>query len=315
MCLVDTKNSVIQLPIEDLVPNRFQPRLAFDDTSIKELASSIKEHGIIQPLVVRRVNDKYEIIAGERRFRAAKEVGLLSVPAIMSNLNDDESAEVAIVENVQRKDLTAIEEAKSYKALLDKGLMSQEDLARKMGLSQASISNKLRLLSLTAEIQEAILNEKISERHARSLLKLKTSELQNKFLEKVISERLTVKMLEEAIKKELGEETKIEEIKEVVPEKKEDTIMNTPINLTGFGEKPSNKFFSFTEDTPVNMEMKPKKELIPTEEIEMLDDFKPEIKKSQLDEIKEFLKKYPNIITNEIPIGNNIILTLKIPND
>lgn len=194
------ESQILQVPIEDIIPNRFQPRLSFDDASLADLASSIKQHGIIQPLVLRRKNDKYEIIAGERRFKAAKMAGLVSVPAVISNLDDNASAEVAIVENIQRKDLTAIEEARSYQALLDKGYMTQDELARKMGLSQSAISNKLRLLTLDETVQEAILAEKISERHARTLLKVPTHEKQKELLNKVINERLTVKQLEEEIK-------------------------------------------------------------------------------------------------------------------
>ena len=197
---IQMESQILQVPIEDIIPNRFQPRLSFDDASLADLASSIKQHGIIQPLVLRRKNDKYEIIAGERRFKAAKMTGLVSVPAVISNLDDNESAEVAIVENIQRKDLTAIEEARSYQALLDKGYMTQDELARKMGLSQSAISNKLRLLTLDEAVQEAILAEKISERHARTLLKVPSHEKQRELLNKVINERLTVKQLEDEIK-------------------------------------------------------------------------------------------------------------------
>lgn len=197
---IQMESQILRVPIEDIIPNRFQPRLSFDDASLADLASSIKQHGIIQPLVLRRKNDKYEIIAGERRFKAAKMAGLVSVPAVISNLDDNESAEVAIVENIQRKDLTAIEEARSYQALLDKGYMTQDELARKMGLSQSAISNKLRLLTLDEAVQEAILAEKISERHARTLLKVPSHEKQRELLNKVINERLTVKQLEDEIK-------------------------------------------------------------------------------------------------------------------
>lgn len=197
----EMEEKILQVAIEDIIPNRFQPRLAFDDTALNDLASSIKQHGIIQPLVLRRKNDKYEIIAGERRYKAAKMAGLVSVPAIISNLSDIDSAQVAIVENVQRKNLTAIEEAKSYQALLEKGFMTQEELAKKMGLSQSNISNKLRLLTLDESVQQAVIQEKISERHARSLLKVKSKDMQKVLLNKVITERLTVKQLEDEIKK------------------------------------------------------------------------------------------------------------------
>lgn len=196
-----TEEKILQVPIEDIIPNRFQPRLAFDDASLSDLAASIKQHGIIQPLVLRRKNDKYEIVAGERRYKAARMAGLVSVPAIISNLSDAASAEVAIVENIQRKDLSAIEEARSYQSLLEKGYMTQEELAKKMGLSQSAVSNKLRLLTLDESVQQAVIKEQISERHARSLLKIKDFEMQKVLLNKIITERLTVKQLEDEIKK------------------------------------------------------------------------------------------------------------------
>ena len=261
-------------------------------------------HGIIQPLVLRRKNDKYEIIAGERRFKAAKLAGLASVPAVISNLDDNASAEVAIVENIQRKDLTAIEEAKSFQALLDKGYMTQDELARKMGLSQSAISNKLRLLTLDESVQEAILSEKISERHARTLLKVPSHEKQKELLNKIINERLTVKQLEDEIKNmELSPNNEVSVTPEPITPK-EDVSFNNDSNNNNLGsiediyskamdikdiigneekqeelqpvekitpdaffsnpEKMPNKFFNFLEDSAANMDTN---ETIPTFEI------------------------------------------------
>ena len=152
---VNLEQNILQIPIDEIIPNRFQPRLNFDDRGLEELASSIKQHGIIQPLVLRRMEDKYEIIAGERRYKAATLAGLKTVPAVIADIDDNKSAEVAIVENVQRRDLSAIEEARSYKNLLDKGYLTQTELAKKMGLSQSAIANKLRLLNLDEEVQKA----------------------------------------------------------------------------------------------------------------------------------------------------------------
>lgn len=198
---MNLESGVLQIHIEDIIPNRFQPRLQFDEEGLKELSDSIKEHGIIQPLVLRKLGDKYEIIAGERRYKAATMAGLTTVPAVISNIDDNKAAEVAIVENVQRRDLTAIEEARSYKNLLDKGYLTQEQLAKRMGLSQPAIANKLRLLNLDEEVQQALLEEKISERHARTLLSLPDKEAQKEWLHRIINERMTVRQLDLELKK------------------------------------------------------------------------------------------------------------------
>ncbi|MBQ1812405.1 MAG: ParB/RepB/Spo0J family partition protein [Bacilli bacterium] len=195
---------IVQISVEDIIPNRFQPRLTFDVEALNELANSIKEHGIIQPLVVRKLQDKYEIIAGERRYKAAVLNGMIKVPCIVMNLNDNESAEVAVIENIQRKEMTPLEEAKSYKKILDKGYLTQEELARKMGKSQSNIANKLRLLNLDDVVQEAILNGKISERHARSLLKVESKQEQRNILSEIIEKRLTVRQTDELIKEKFG---------------------------------------------------------------------------------------------------------------
>lgn len=198
---VNLEQNILQIPIDEIIPNRFQPRLNFDDGGLEELASSIKQHGIIQPLVLRRMEDKYEIIAGERRYKAATLAGLKTVPAVIADIDDNKSAEVAIVENVQRRDLSAIEEARSYKNLLDKGYLTQTELAKKMGLSQSAIANKLRLLNLDEEVQKALMNNQISERHARSLLVLPNHEEQRKWLKRIINERMTVRDLDNELKK------------------------------------------------------------------------------------------------------------------
>lgn len=201
------EKEIFDIYVDDIIPNRFQPRLVFDEKSINELAASIKQHGIIQPLVVRKIGDKYEIIAGERRYKASQIAGLQKVPAVIMNLDDKESAEVAVIENIQRKDLTALEEAESYKKLLDKGYLTQEQLAARMGKAQATISNKLRLLGLDQEVKEALLNEKISERHARSLLSLKDENEQRDVLNKIITNKLTVKQTDDLIKSMTGKDS------------------------------------------------------------------------------------------------------------
>ena len=195
---------ILEISIEDIVPNRFQPRLTFDTEALNELANSIKEHGIIQPLVVRRLNDKYEIIAGERRYKAATLVGMKKVPCVVMELSDNESAEVAVIENIQRKEMTPLEEAKAFKKILDKGYLTQEELAKRMGKSQSSIANKLRLLNLDEVVQDAILDGKISERHARSLLKIEDKMEQRNILGEIINNRLTVRQTDELIKEKFN---------------------------------------------------------------------------------------------------------------
>ena len=187
------------LYLDDIIPNRFQPRENFDEKALKELAVSIKEHGVIQPIIVRQIGEKYEIIAGERRYKASTMAGLTKIPAIITNLDDKESSKVALIENLQRKDLTPIEEARTYQKILELDALTQEELAKTMGKSQSAVSNKLRLLSLTDEVQDALLHEQISERHARSLLSVEDPKRQVELLNKIISTRMTVRELEEEI--------------------------------------------------------------------------------------------------------------------
>lgn len=264
-------SSVLNVAIEDIIPNRFQPRLAFDDASLADLAKSIKEHGIIQPLVLRKFGDKYEIVAGERRYKAAQLAGLASVPAVISLIDDKTSAEVAIAENVQRKPLTAIEEAKSYKALLDLGYMSVDQLASKMGISATSLNGKLRLLSLSPEVQDAIMQNKISERHGRSLLIIPTPEDQVVWLHKIMDERLTVRQLDEKLSEiykgdEKAMNMDFEAIKQnatdipIAPAVTPDAsfIASSPMDLSApidLGQKQTGKFFNNLESQAVSMSM------------------------------------------------------------
>ena len=220
---MEIEKEVKILNLDDILPNRFQPRIQFNESAISELADSIKEHGVIQPIVVRKLGDKFEIIAGERRYKASLLAGKSTIPAIITTLDDKDSAEIALIENVQRQDLTPIEEAISYKKILDMGYLNQTELADKLGKTQSTIANKLRLLNLAEEVQEALLEQKISERHARSLLKLPESK-QPQFLERIISERLTVRRTDEEIKKileeEPSEEQKVVEIEKEISDKK-----------------------------------------------------------------------------------------------
>ena len=208
---------VIEIDINDILPNRNQPRIMLNEEDDLGLTDSIKEYGVLQPILVRSIGDKYEIVAGERRYRASALAGKDTIPAIVINMNDKESAEVALIENIQRKQLSPIEEALSYKSILDKGYMTQEQLAEKIGKSQPTIANKIRLLNLSDEVQDALLENQISERHARSLLKIKDKATQNEMLDKIIKERLTVRKTDE-------------EINKILEEKGEENMNNNEIN-------------------------------------------------------------------------------------
>ena len=197
----DDKDEVVQIYLDDIIPNRFQPREVFDEKALKELAVSIKEHGVIQPIIVRNVNGKYEIIAGERRYKASALAGLTKIPAIVRDLDDKESSKVALLENLQRKNLNPIEEARTYQKILELDQMTQEELAKTMGKSQSAVANKIRLLSLSEDVQQALLKEEISERHARALINIPDAKKQKEMLKKVIAEKMSVRVLEEEIKK------------------------------------------------------------------------------------------------------------------
>lgn len=191
---------VEQVAIELIVPNQYQPRTIFSEEKIEELARTIHTHGVIQPIVIRTAGEgQYEIIAGERRYRAMKSLGWTEVPAIIRELDDKETASIALIENLQREELTPIEEAYAYEQLLALHALTQEALAQRLGKGQSTIANKLRLLKLPEEIQTAIMDKKISERHARALISLKEPDLQIEICQIVIEEQLNVKQLEARI--------------------------------------------------------------------------------------------------------------------
>lgn len=202
---MQTDQDIIKVNINDIVPSKYQPRKVFTEDSIKELALSIKNYGILNPLLVRKISSGYEIIAGERRYRAAKMLGLKEVPVIIKDLPDNEVRELALIENIQRNDLNPIEEAEAFKEILSTNNITQEELSTKIGKTQSSISNKMRLLNLSNEVKDAILNGKISERHGRTLLKL-TEEEQNQLLTQIINKKLSVKETEELISKKNSKE-------------------------------------------------------------------------------------------------------------
>ena len=319
---MNPQKEILQIPIEDIIPNRFQPRISFDEKALNDLAASIKQHGIIQPLIVRKLGEKYEIIAGERRYKAATMAGLTSVPAVITEVDDQTSAEVALVENVQRKDLTPIEEARSYKNLMEKNNMTQEEVAKKMGLSQSAVANKLRLLNLSEKLQTVVLNEYISERHARSLLVLSTNEEQDKWLDKILTERLTVRQLDNLLKKETDDDEDVPLVNmnqsiEDIKSNATDIISNKPVEIVPSKEKSENKFFNLLEDEPVRMgPTAPVQDVVmPSFEITNSAVDKPtqeifeDIELLELDEQNEILNSENNLDSNaenDIDLGNII---------
>ncbi|KSU59096.1 nucleoid occlusion protein [[Bacillus] enclensis] len=201
---VEDRDEVKKIPVAQIVPNRFQPRTVFNDEKIEELSRTIHTHGIIQPIVVRQADDEqYEIIAGERRYRAVQKLGWETVPAIVKNLSDTETASVALIENLQREELSPIEEAIAYGKLLELHNLTQEALAQRLGKGQSTVANKLRLLKLPEEIHHALLDKKITERHARALIPLKKTEKQIQLLGEVIEKNLNVKQTEDRVVKML----------------------------------------------------------------------------------------------------------------
>jgi len=195
-----SNNQVIEADINSIIPNPHQPRLSFNEEKIAELANSIKNHGIIQPLVVRRDGGRYEIIAGERRFQAAKLAGLQKVPVILRNAEEKEKLELALVENIQRYDLNAVEEARAYQKLHDEYQMSQEEIADKVGKSRSAVANKIRLLSLPVEIQRALIEGKITEGHAKAILAVSNPEKQRALFDLILKNNLTVRQVEDKTK-------------------------------------------------------------------------------------------------------------------
>lgn len=190
-----------KIPIDLIKPNRYQPRIVFDDNKLIELSQSIKNNGLIQPIVLRQVDNYYEIIAGERRYRASILAGLVEIDAIIQEVDLQQLGEMALVENIQREDLSAIEEARAYQLLQKKYKVTQKDLGKKVGKSQSTIANKIRLLNLDESVQTAIVERSITERHARELLSVDKT-VQKDLLAKIKAKKLTVNETEKLVKKQ-----------------------------------------------------------------------------------------------------------------
>ena len=193
---IKKENIIKEINTQDIIVNPYQPRTTFDEVKLNELAESIKEYGVIQPIVVSEKGSEYEIIAGERRYQAAKKAGLVRVPAIVKKVNNQQKLELAIIENIQRQNLNPIEEGKSYLQLAEEFKLNQEEIAQKLGKSRSVIANKIRLLNLPIEIQKALIKGKITEGHAKIILSITNPEKQRAFLAMILKNKLTVHQTE-----------------------------------------------------------------------------------------------------------------------
>ena len=189
------------LLVDEISPNRLQPRSYFDDTKLEELVTSIKEHGVLQPVVVQKADSGYELIVGERRWRASKKLGLKKIPAVIREVSDAQSLEIAIIENIHRQDLNPIEEAEAYARLANEFALTQEMVAKKVGKSRTAVANTLRLLKLSRKIKEDLISEKISMGHARALLGLENSKQMETLRKEIIKQDLTVRQTEGRVNK------------------------------------------------------------------------------------------------------------------
>ena len=194
-----TNDQIVEINLSELRANPYQPRKNFDEEALNELASSIKEHGVFQPIIVKKSIKGYEIIAGERRFRASKLAGMQTIPAIVKDFSDEEMMQIALLENLQRENLTSIEEAKAYKSIIESMNITQDELAKKVGKSRSHVTNILGLLKLPASVQDMVLYNKLSMGHARVLSKLDDPKIVEDLAQRVITEDLSVRKLESLV--------------------------------------------------------------------------------------------------------------------
>ncbi len=217
----DEPKNITYLNIDTVRPNPYQPRKQFSKAALEELCESIKQYGVIQPINVRKIStNHYELVAGERRLRAAIMAGLKEIPSIIVNVNDNDSAVLALIENLQREDLSYLEEAEGYNNLINDHGFTQEELAQKISKSQSTIANKIRLLRLPPMVKKILSDNNLTERHARALLKLHDEQLQLKVLKLVCEKGLNVKKTEELVERAIEKYTRQEKEKEKAPEKK-----------------------------------------------------------------------------------------------
>ncbi len=210
-----SNNGVVELDINQVEPNKNQPRKNFDQDALNELADSIKQYGVIQPIVVQKIDDYYEIIAGERRWRAAKIAKLKKIPVVIKNFSEQEIVEIALIENIQREDLNPIEEAEAYKRLIDEYNLKQEEMAERLSKSRTSITNSMRLLKLSSKVQKLVISGELSSGHARALIPVEDAKKQYTLALEIIKNKLSVRETEKLVKTLLEPKKKV---KKAVPE-------------------------------------------------------------------------------------------------
>ncbi len=248
-----TPADIIKIKIDDIRPNPYQPRKVFDEEALKELAESIKEYGIIEPIIVKKSIKGYEIVAGERRTRAATLAGLSKIPAIIRDFNDEEMMEIALIENIQRENLNPIEEAKAYDVIIKTNGLTQESVAKKFGKSRSYITNMLGLINLPDQIQNYIANKKISTSHARVLSKISSVSIQIDLAKKIVDENLSVRDLEKiASGNEIEKKNKIK--RQVLPSLQYRIYENALENATGSKVKITNKKIEISYDSIKDLE-------------------------------------------------------------
>lgn len=249
----DKASSSTLIPLNKIINNSDQPRKFFDSDNIAELAESIKNHGIIQPLILKKHQKKYIIIAGERRWRAAKMLSLKEVPAIVMDLSDKEVLEISLIENIQRQDLNPIEEALAYRKLIDEFNLTQQELSQRIGKSRVAITNTMRLINLDERVQQYLIESVISEGHGRALLAVEDKDLQYKLAQKIIDEKLSVRELEKLIKsvfkekEENKEEVKFNPYVKDVEDKLQD-YFGTKVNINSKNKKGKIEIEYYSDD-------------------------------------------------------------------
>ncbi len=245
-------NQVLEIEIDKIIANPYQPRVKFDEGKLEELSQSIKSHGIIQPLVVSQNGSQFELIAGERRLQASKIAGLKKIPAVIRKVKDKEKLELALAENVQRHNLNPIEEAKAYHKMEEEFQMNQEEIARKIGKSRSAIANKMRLLKLPIEVQKSLIEEDITEGHAKAILSIDNTEKQRALLNLILKSNLTVRQTEDKSKEVSvkSHRRKIQsdpELKELENKLMEFLGTKVRINKSGDGGKITIEYYSEEE--------------------------------------------------------------------